>query len=119
GCENAGFGMYHRGSAPVQPIIKRIGDELITGWPGLTAYYRVLSRKAESWDLDSAPTLAASTSPFLNTVRVGMPRTPYLRGVSGFSSMFSLAMVSLSAYSLDRSSRIGATILHGPHHGAQ
>ena len=54
----------------------------------------VLSRNAVSWDFDRAPTLVASTSPFLNTVSVGMPRTPYFLGVSGFSSMFSLAMVS-------------------------
>src|SRR5271170_6261169 len=48
-----------------------------------------------------------------------MPRTPYLRGVWGFSSMLTLATVTRPAISVARSSRNGATILHGPHHSAQ
>ena len=35
---------------------------------------RLLSMKAVSWDFDTAPTLVASTSPPLNSIRVGMPR---------------------------------------------
>ena len=75
--------------------------------------------KAASWDLDTAPTLVASTLPPLNNIRVGMPRMPYLGGVLGFSSMFSLATLSLSPYSFAISSRMGAIILQGPHHSAQ
>src|SRR5437879_4547308 len=37
----------------------------------------------------------------------------------GFSSMFTLAMVSLPAYSPAISSSTGATMRHGPHHSAQ
>src|SRR6476661_417860 len=50
---------------------------------------------------------------------VGMPRTPYRLGVSGFSSMFSLAMVTFSPSSPAISSSAGAIIRHGPHHSAQ
>lgn len=41
-----------------------------------------LSMNAVNWDLDSAPTLVASTEPFLNNISVGMPRMPYLGGVA-------------------------------------
>lgn len=41
-----------------------------------------LSIKAVSWDLERAPTLVASILPFLNSIRVGIPRTPYLDGVA-------------------------------------
>src|SRR5580698_3068673 len=50
---------------------------------------------------------------------VGMPRTPYLVGTCGFSSMFSLAMVTLSPSSADSSSSAGAIMRQGPHHSAQ
>src|ERR1700744_2224468 len=50
---------------------------------------------------------------------VGMPRTPYLLGVFGFSSILTLATVRRPCRSVARSSRNGATILHGPHHSAQ
>ena len=40
-----------------------------------------LSINAVSCDLDNAPTLVASTEPFLNSISVGMPRTPYFGGV--------------------------------------
>src|SRR5476649_1706306 len=50
---------------------------------------------------------------------VGMPRTPYLVGTCGFSSMFSLAMVTLSPNSVDSSSSAGAIMRQGPHHSAQ
>src|SRR5690606_3641971 len=81
--------------------------------------YRLLSRKALSWDLDRAPTLVASTLPFLNSMSVGMPRMLNLGGVCSFSSMFSLHTFSLPAYSSATSSRTGAIILQGPHHSAQ
>src|SRR4051812_31632672 len=44
---------------------------------------------------------------------------PNLGGVWGFSSMFSLATLILSLYSVAISSRMGAIILQGPHHSAQ
>ena len=44
-------------------------------------FYRLLSMNAVSCDFESAPTLVASTLPFLNSIRVGMPRTPKLDGV--------------------------------------
>src|SRR5947207_2608312 len=48
-----------------------------------------------------------------------MPRTPYLRGVCGFSSILTLATVTRPAISVASSSRNGAIILQGPHHSAQ
>ena len=48
-----------------------------------------------------------------------MPRTPYLRGVCGFSSMLTLATVTRPSISVANSSRNGAIILQGPHHSAQ
>src|SRR3569623_2827030 len=74
---------------------------------------------ADNCDLETAPTLVASTFPFLNNINVGIPRMPYLGGVAGFSSMLSLATLSLPALSLDMSSKIGAIILQGPHKSAQ
>jgi hypothetical protein len=50
---------------------------------------------------------------------VGMDVTPYFAAVAGFSSTLSLTMVNLSPCAAAISSRIGATILHGPHHSAQ
>src|SRR5918994_5420913 len=66
-----------------------------------------------------APTLVAAISPFLNSIRVGMPRTPYLVGVSGLSSMLTLATRIWPFFSVARSSRKGAIVLQGPHHSAQ
>ncbi|CFW40011.1 Uncharacterised protein [Bordetella pertussis] len=61
----------------------------------------------------------AAAWPSLNSIRVGMPRTPYLAAVSWFSSTFSLATVRRPAYSAATSSRMGAIILQGPHQAAQ
>src|SRR6267154_1400695 len=69
--------------------------------------------------LGSEPILVAATWPFLNRMRVGMPRTPYFIGVSGFSSILILATVTLPAILAAISSRAGAMLLHGPHHSAQ
>jgi len=44
--------------------------------PARGVNYMLLSMKAVSWDLETAPTLVASTSPPLNSMRVGMPRIP-------------------------------------------
>src|SRR5476651_923589 len=70
-------------------------------------------------DLGSAPTLVAATWPWEKIIIVGMPRTPYLVGTCGFSSMFSLAMVILSPSSVASSSSDGAIMRQGPHHSAQ
>src|SRR5580698_3822232 len=48
-----------------------------------------------------------------------MPRTPYLVGTWGFSSILSLAMVTLSPSSAESSSSAGAIMRQGPHHSAQ
>src|SRR5262249_14841088 len=69
--------------------------------------------------LGSAPILVAATWPFLNSIKVGMPRTPYFDGTIGFSSILILATVSLPCISPDICSRIGPIALHGPHHSAQ
>ena len=37
--------------------------------------YKLASMNAASCDFDTAPTLVATTAPFLNSIRVGMPRT--------------------------------------------
>lgn len=75
--------------------------------------------KAVSWDLDTAPTLVASSMPSLNSSKVGIPRTLNIGGVLGLSSTLSLATLSRPAYSVEISSSNGAIILHGPHHSAQ
>src|SRR5262249_5122867 len=79
----------------------------------------LLSRKAVSCDLESAPTRVASTLPFLNSIRVGMPRMPNFAGTCWFSSTLILAIFRRPWYSLATSSRIGAMDLQGPHHSAQ
>src|SRR5690606_26494087 len=90
-----------------------------SGGRELTPDQRLLSRKDDSWDFDTAPTFVAMTSPPRNSISVGMPRMPYFDGVDWFSSTFIFATRSLPSYSRDTSSRIGAIILHGPHHSAQ
>src|SRR6201991_2241501 len=70
-------------------------------------------------DLGRGPTLVAATWPWAKIIMVGMPRTPYLVGTCGFSSILILAMVSFSPSSLDSSSRAGAIMRQGPHHSAQ
>src|ERR1043165_265375 len=48
-----------------------------------------------------------------------MARMPYFVARPWKSSMLSLAILTLPSYSAASSSRMGATILHGPHHSAQ
>src|SRR3954465_11511541 len=69
--------------------------------------------------LGLAPMMLLTGLPSWNTVMVGIDMTWESRGICGFSSMLSLAIVSLSACSAAISSSTGATILHGPHHSAQ
>src|SRR6202012_410259 len=70
-------------------------------------------------DLGSAPTFVAATWPPEKIIMVGMPRTPYLVGTWGFSSILILAIVTLSPSSLANSSSAGAIMRQGPHHSAQ
>ena len=44
-------------------------------WLHSAAAYKLASMNADSCDLDTAPTLVATTSPFLKSISVGMPRT--------------------------------------------
>src|SRR5690606_12131344 len=90
-----------------------------SGGRDCTPNQRLLSRKEESCDFDSAPTFVATTCPPRNSISVGMPRMPYFAGVDWFSSTFIFAMRTFPSYSRDTSSRIGAIILQGPHHSAQ
>jgi hypothetical protein len=48
-----------------------------------------------------------------------MPRTPYLEGESGFSSMLIFMILAFGPNSLAISSKDGPIILQGPHHSAQ
>ncbi len=45
---------------------------------------------------ERAPTLVAASWPSLNSIRVGMPRMPYLAGTSRFSSTFIFAIAELA-----------------------
>ena len=65
------------------------------------------------------PTIWPTCSPPLNTISVGMLRMLYLAATIGFSSVFSLRKRTLPSYSPASSFTIGATMRHGPHHGAQ
>src|SRR5690606_28831491 len=71
------------------------------------------------FDFSIAPTFVEATFPSLNTISVGMPRTPYLPGVIGLSSMLSFTTCTRSPISLAISSSAGPICLHGPHHSAQ
>ena len=83
------FGKMHDGMCPGVALRPGMG-----GWEGCcdvrqdagrcetNGNQMLLSTKAASWDLDRAPTLVASTLPFLKIIRVGMPRMPNLGGVA-------------------------------------
>ena len=59
---------------------KGVGRRTLPGHPKTRSapapVQRLLSMNAVSWDLETAPTLVASTSPSLNSISVGMPRIP-------------------------------------------
>src|SRR5262249_28975530 len=80
---------------------------------------RTDSTHSRSLFFGSAPILVAATWPSLNSIKVGMPRTPYFLGVCGFSSMLSMATVRRPEIVPAISSSAGAIILQGPHHSAQ
>ena len=74
---------------------------------------------AVNWAFDSAPTWVPDNSPFLNSISVGMPRTPYCAAVSRLASTSTLQTFNRPSYSSAISSSTGAIILHGPHQLAQ
>src|SRR5215813_10961150 len=72
-----------------------------------------------SFCLGAAPTWREASSPFLNSIRVGIDMMPYLLAVCGFSSTLSLTILTLPLSEPAISSSAGAIILQGPHHSAQ
>src|SRR5690625_3983552 len=65
------------------------------------------------------PTPCSTTLPSFINNNVGILMTPNFPAVSWFSSTSNLTILTLSSISLSNSSRTGAIILQGPHHGAQ
>ena len=63
---------------PIAPLITQIPSHRVDPCDlGMApSVFRFDSRKADSCDLDTAPTFWASTDPFLNKMRVGIPRMP-------------------------------------------
>src|SRR6476646_7972051 len=72
-----------------------------------------------SFCFGAAPTWREASSPFLNSIRVGIDMMPYLAAVAGFSSTLSFTILTLPFIVPAISSSAGAIILHGPHHSAQ
>jgi len=64
-------------ATPTSPLVRAPKDNSVDGrsQPNRLASYKLESMNAASCDLDKAPTLVATTSPFLNSMSVGMPRT--------------------------------------------
>src|SRR5262249_38169094 len=75
--------------------------------------------QASSFCLGAAPTWREASSPFLNSISVGIDMMPYLAAVAGFSSTLSFTIFTLPFIEPAISSSAGAIILHGPHHSAQ
>src|ERR1700712_339198 len=69
--------------------------------------------------LGRAPATELTASPPLNIVSVGTDITRYARAVSGFSSMLTFTIWTLSPISLAISASSGSTLRHGAHHSAQ
>src|SRR5580704_3079036 len=72
-----------------------------------------------SFCFGAAPTWREASSPFLNSISVGIDMMPYLAAVPGFSSTLSLTIFTLPFSELEISSSAGEIIRHGPHHSAQ
>ena len=66
-----------------------------------------------------APAVWLITFPFSMIAMVGMLRMPYSLAMMGASSVFNLANMTRGSRLLAACSKIGAIILHGPHHSAQ
>src|ERR1700712_2236938 len=80
---------------------------------------RMSANSASRAALGLAPTTCLTGLPPWKTSIVGIDRIWYCCAISGLASMSSLAMVTLSPCLAEISSRIGATMRHGPHHSAQ
>src|SRR6202008_1055580 len=72
-----------------------------------------------SFCFGAAPTWREASSPFLNSISVGIDMMPYFCAVAGLSSTLSLTILTLPLSEPAISSSAGAIILHGPHHSAQ
>src|SRR6476619_7798386 len=72
-----------------------------------------------SFCFGAAPTWREASSPFLNSIKVGIDMMPYFAAVAGFSSTLSFTILTLPSIEPASSSRAGAIILQGPHHSAQ
>src|SRR6185436_11266690 len=70
-------------------------------------------------DAGRAPAARAISRPFLKTAMVGMDRMPSRSPTAATSSVFSFTTRSRPAVRAATFSTSGATIRHGPHHGAQ
>ncbi|NDE13194.1 MAG: hypothetical protein EBZ99_06190, partial [Actinobacteria bacterium] len=66
-----------------------------------------------------APTMLFTIWPPTKRFIVGIELIPYFIAIGPSSSVLSFTIFILPAYSLEISSNIGATALHGPHHSAQ
>ena len=74
---------------------------------------------AAEYGIRNIPTCLSTNSPFLKNSTVGMLRIPYSAATSPFSSTSHLPIRTCPSYISANSSMIGATILQGPHQGAQ
>src|SRR4051794_38818972 len=72
-----------------------------------------------SFCFGAAPTWREASSPFLNSISVGIDMIPYLAAVAGFSSTLSFTILTLLPIVPAISSSAGAIMRHGPHHSAQ
>src|SRR5580704_14387913 len=72
-----------------------------------------------SFCLGAAPIWREASSPFLNSISVGIDIMPNLAAVPGFSSTLSLTIFTLPLSDLEISSNAGAIMRQGPHHSAQ
>ena len=82
----------------------RTGRQRLSGI-GAAGRAMLLVIQASSWDFGTAPIFSATTSPPLKMSSVGMPRTLYCCGVSGFSSMFNFTIEMASPCASLSSSR--------------
>lgn len=75
---SGGGSLPERGRRTAPRIEVKSGDLLdeAESRPACADNQRLLSMKAVNCDLDTAPTLVASTSPARNSINVGMPRMP-------------------------------------------
>src|SRR5215211_1744333 len=72
-----------------------------------------------SFCFGAAPTWREASSPFLNSISVGIDMMPYFAAVAGFSSTLSFTILTLPFIVPAISSSAGAIMRHGPHHSAQ